>query len=133
VKGIRYAGQTEYIWEAAESCGANVWYNALRKKWNIPSNNNIRLDLTCHQCTILPINNGNELPGESLVTDFESDLFDGSLLVRIRGAEGTTKDPYDDTKGYFSDVNRRYQVVIQGRFKQSVPWTECVSGIRSVL
>jgi Protein of unknown function (DUF1769) len=84
----------------------------------------------CSHCIALPINNGNEDDGQILVTDFESDLFEGSLLVRIRGAEGTSREPYDDTKGYFSDVNRKYQVVVQGRFKKSILWTECFSGIR---
>jgi Protein of unknown function (DUF1769) len=86
----------------------------------------------CPDCMTIPVNNGNELPGEVLVADFESDLFEGTLLVRIRGSSGTTKEPYDDAIGYFSDVNRKYQSVVQGRFKECMPWTECLSGIRSV-
>jgi Protein of unknown function (DUF1769) len=130
VKGVRYAGSHEYIWEEN---GSNIgWHDELRRKWNLQKSNTC-FDAMCPRCVVLPINNGNEADGEALVTDFESDLFDGSLLVRIRGAEGTTREAYDDTKGYFSDVNRKYQVVVQGRFKKSVSWTECVSGIRYVL
>jgi Protein of unknown function (DUF1769) len=127
VKGIRFANQTEYIWDGRNS---NVgWWDVLRKHWK-RSQSNIAMDTLCRACMILPINNGNEAYGESLVTDFESELFEGTLLVRVRGAQGTSKEPYDDTKGYFSDVNRKYQAVIQGRFKNSIPWTECLSGIR---
>ncbi|OEU15215.1 hypothetical protein FRACYDRAFT_148676, partial [Fragilariopsis cylindrus CCMP1102] len=84
----------------------------------------------CEKCVILPINNGNEKPGESLVVDFESDLFEGSLLLRLRYAEGTTPEPYDDNIGYFKGVNRRYQACIRGRFKKSTPFTELVTGLR---
>jgi Protein of unknown function (DUF1769) len=130
IKGVRYAESRDYIWDAS---GSKVgWHDELRRKWGRQMSE-ITYDSMCPHCVVLPINNGNETDGESLVTDFESDLFDGSLLVRIRGAEGTTSEPYDDTKGYFSDVNRKYQVVIQGRFKKSILWTDCVSGIRYVM
>jgi hypothetical protein len=79
---------------------------------------------------ILPINNGNEAAGESVVTDFASELFEGTLLLRVRGSEGTTAEPYDDNKGYFCGVNRRYQVVIRGRFKEAIPWTDMVTGFQ---
>lgn len=136
VKGIRLSGCKDYIWNGKSH--KTPWNTTLQSRWqkrnstsDLDSEIYIReYECSCPMCMILPINNGNELDGESLVTDFESDLFDGSLLVRIRGAEGTTKDPYDDTKGYFSDVQRKYQVVIQGRFKKPLHWTECVSGIK---
>jgi len=77
---------------------------------------------------ILPINNGNETHGETLVVDFESELFDGSVVLRIRHSEGTTKLPYDDSIGYFAGMNRRYQAVISGKFKKAIPITECTTG-----
>jgi hypothetical protein len=87
-------------------------------------------EVMCSQCMILPINNGNEPQGKSLVTDFETDLFQGSLLVRIRNTEGTCEEAYDDNKGYFKGMNRRYQVVIRGKFKKNIPLTECLSGFQ---
>jgi Protein of unknown function (DUF1769) len=79
----------------------------------------------------LPINNGKELPGESLVTDFESDLFRGSMLVRLKDCQGTTRPGREQTNGgYFHGLHRRYQVVIRGKFKQSVPWTELMAGFQ---
>lgn len=112
VKGIRLSGCTDYIWNG--KIQKTLWDKTLRARWQKTSSitDHDSDECTCPMCMTIPINNGNELDGESLVTDFESDLFDGSLLVRIRGAEGTTKDPYDDTKGYFSDVHRKYQVVM---------------------
>jgi Protein of unknown function (DUF1769) len=85
---------------------------------------------TCPHCQILPINNGNEKPGQCLVIDFESELFDGTLLLRIRHANGTTSEPYNDDHGYFAGMNRRYQAVIQGRFKKAIPWVECQTGFQ---
>jgi hypothetical protein len=79
---------------------------------------------------ILPINNGNEPKGESLVVDFESNIFRGTMLVRVRYAEGTTQQPYDDSKGYFKGMNRRYQIVIRGHFLEEIPVTQCVAGIQ---
>lgn len=52
----------------------------------------------------------------------------GTLLLRIRHTKGTTAQPYDDNKGYFHGVNRRYQAVIRGRFKTPLPWTDLLTG-----
>jgi len=83
----------------------------------------------CAECAPIPVNNGNELPGESLVVDFESDLFIGSLLVRIRNSQGTTPAPYDDSFGYFSGMNRRYQTIVRGMFKKDgIAMTSCITG-----
>lgn len=54
--------------------------------------------------------------------------FSGTLLIRIRHTHGTTPDAYDDTRGYFFGVNRRYQAVVRGRFKQALPWTDLLTG-----
>jgi hypothetical protein len=97
---------------------------------NSNDDNTNSTELMCSQCMVLPINNGNEAQGKSLVTDFETDLFEGSLLVRIRNTEGTCEEAYDDNKGYFKGMNRRYQVVIRGKFKKAIPLTECLSGFQ---
>jgi hypothetical protein len=43
----------------------------------------------CPGCT-LPVNTGKELPGQSLVIDFESKHFIGTLLMRIKEAPPAT-------------------------------------------
>lgn len=131
IKGIRFAGSSDYLWEARMS--TLEWPKTLRAHWGQePVQPDIvnPLDVMCHECMVLPINNGNEAPEETLVTDFATDLFEGTLLLRLRGTEGTTPAPYDDSKGYFAGMNRRYQVVIQGRFKKEIPWTDCTTGIQ---
>jgi hypothetical protein len=97
---------------------------------NDDDDNTNPMEVMCPKCMVLPINNGNEPNGKSLVTDFETDLFQGSLLVRIRNSEGTCEEAYDDNKGYFKGMNRRYQVVIRGKFKKAIPLTECMSGFQ---
>jgi hypothetical protein len=49
-------------------------------------------------------------------------------MLRIRHTEGTTPQAYDDTQGYFNGVNRRYQAVVRGQFKQALPWTDLLTG-----
>ncbi len=84
----------------------------------------------CQECCILPINNGNEKDGQALVVDFESDLFEGTLQLRIRRSNGTTAQPYDDSFGFFHGRNRQYQCVISGRFKrEGIAMTECITGM----
>ena len=71
---------------------------------------------------VLPINNGKEKRGKSLVIDFASRLFVGSLLIRIRGS-----------KSEQSMSNRplyTLNVVIRGRFRKSISLTKMVSGDR---
>jgi hypothetical protein len=129
IKGIRFSGSSDYIWEARKS--TLTWPSSLRARWGkdeSPEDSSNPLDIMCSECMVLPINNGNEPPNEVLVTDFATDLFEGTLLLRLRHTEGTTPSPYDDTKGYFAGMNRRYQVVVQGRFKREIPLTQCVAG-----
>lgn len=149
LKGIRYAGSTEYLWEAAApaqqqqgSGGTSTtsplqWPDALHQKWNKESSyRKASDDRMCPQCMIMPINNGKELPGESLVTDFESPGFVGSILVRLRDSQGTTCCPDREREpgdGYFDGVHRKYQVVVRGRFKRAVPWTDCLAGFQCVV
>jgi len=148
IKGVRFSSRTDYLWtpsnnhnDVNQPIGTTTcatWQEALVRHWNETNQrittNNIMVGATsrrsCSSCCNLPINNGNEPPGEALVTDFETDLFVGTLLLRIRHCEGTTPEPYDDTKGYFCGMNRRYQAVIRGSFRTALPLTECVTGFR---
>jgi hypothetical protein len=61
----------------------------------------------CAGC-ILPINNGSEKAGESLVIDFESSHFVGTLLMRIRQAPENSNVTYQD-EGYFDGKKRKFQ------------------------
>jgi hypothetical protein len=149
IRGIRFAKATSssYLWQASDYPSGQspvTWPQALQDHWKEA---NVRISATampkghdellqrlqsyrvCPNCMILPVNNGNEPDGESLVTDFESDLFVGTMLVRLRHTLGTTPEPYNDQIGYFVGMNRRYQVVMRGRFKRSIPWTRCVAGL----
>ncbi len=82
----------------------------------------------CAGC-ILPINCGTELPGESLVIDFESTHFVGTLLMRIQQAKCLDKDQtHHSTQSYFDGKKRKFQAVIKGRFQTPLPMNETVTG-----
>jgi hypothetical protein len=127
IKGIRFAGRSEYIWEASNS--VMTWPAALHRHWGKPEPPSTPHKM-CPQCMVLPINNGNEIDGESLVIDFESQMFEGAIMLRVKDASGTTCDTHQKDEGYFSGLHRRYQVVVRGKFKQAVPWTECLAGVQ---
>eukprot|EP00536_Pseudo-nitzschia_multiseries_P005078 jgi/Psemu1/303099/fgenesh1_kg.91_\ len=127
VKAIRLCNSNEPLWLPGSHL---TWSQSLARRWGRKEEDQPPHFACCEQCVILPINNGNEKPGESLVIDFESDLFEGTLLLRLRHSEGTTPEPYDDSKGYFAGVNRRYQACIRGRFKKVLPFTELITGFR---
>ena len=129
VLGIRFSSSKQYLWKNGDAQDCILWAKRLHQHWNLHPPEQ-RLPASCPECMILPINNGNEPRGESLVVDFESQMFLGTILVRVRGSEGSTAQPYDDSKGYFSGMNRRYQIVIRGKFLEQVPWTQCVAGIQ---
>jgi len=116
--GVRYAGSKEYL--------TSQWWN------DIPNNNSVEVTTSnsfCSKCCCLPINNGNETLGKALVVDFESDLFQGTMQVRIRNSNGTTPEPREDSTGYFDGLNRTYQCVVQGRFKrEGIPMISCIAG-----
>jgi hypothetical protein len=61
----------------------------------------------CAGC-ILPVNNGSEKPGESLVIDFESSHFVGTLLMRIKQAPQNSNVTYQD-QSYFDGKKRKFQ------------------------
>jgi hypothetical protein len=126
VKAIRFCNSQDPLWVP----GSNLtWWQRLQQHWGRECQEQTHY-ASCEHCAVCPVNNGNEAPGESLVIDFESDLFEGTLLLRLRFIEGTTPEPYDDTKGYFKGVNRRYQTVVRGRFKKALPFTHMVNGFR---
>jgi hypothetical protein len=126
IKGVRFANEKKHLWEPGS--GLN-WPDVLASKWRKPCSGTPYYRC-CEKCAILPINNGNEKSGESLVIDFETDEFEGSFLLRLRFSEGTTQEPYDDNEGYFHGVNRRYQAVVRGRFKKNIPLVELSTGFR---
>jgi hypothetical protein len=125
IKGIRFTKETEHLWTPESN---TEWPDMLAKKWGKESH--ACSYGCCERCAILPINNGNESSGDSLIIDFETDEFEGSFLLRLRFTEGTTPEPYDDSKGYFEGMNRRYQAVVRGRFKKSIPFTELATGFQ---
>jgi len=126
IKGVRLASEQELLWEPASG---KSWTDALGSRWGKVCHDTPR-HRCCEKCAILPINNGNEKAGESLVIDFETDVFEGTFLLRLRFSEGTTPEPYDDNKGYFQGLNRRYQSLVRGRFKKQIPLTELSTGFR---
>jgi Protein of unknown function (DUF1769) len=80
---------------------------------------------------MLPMNTGYEAPGKSLVLDFESPLFIGTMLMRVAGVGpfDSAISPLIATTSYFDDKQRQFQVIIQGRFRRSdIPCSECFTG-----
>lgn len=95
---------------------------------------------------IIPINDGREAEGESLVVDFESTYFVGTLLLRIKqvpslSVVGTNKQKRTTTDGraegensrsvqrdYFANKKRKFQAVIKGRFKTPLSMSRCATG-----
>ncbi|KAL3921511.1 MAG: hypothetical protein SGILL_002709 [Bacillariaceae sp.] len=127
VKSIRFCGSDEPLWVPGSH---QTWWQRLETHWGRECKEQAHF-ACCEHCAVCPVNNGNEAKGESLVIDFDSDLFEGTLLLRLRFIEGTTPEPYDDSKGYFKGVNRRYQTVVRGRFKKAMPFTHMVNGFRN--
>jgi Protein of unknown function (DUF1769) len=83
----------------------------------------------CAGC-ILPINNGKEKDGESLVIDFESTHFIGTMMLRIKQACNNKNIAYndDEDQSYFAGKKRKFQAVVKGRFKTPLPMSDCVTG-----
>eukprot|EP00814_Leptocylindrus_danicus_P010403 CAMPEP_0116034130 /NCGR_PEP_ID=MMETSP0321-20121206/19416_1 /TAXON_ID=163516 /ORGANISM="Leptocylindrus danicus var. danicus, Strain B650" /LENGTH=430 /DNA_ID=CAMNT_0003510367 /DNA_START=332 /DNA_END=1625 /DNA_ORIENTATION=+ len=79
----------------------------------------------------LPINNGKEEHGKCLVIDFESDLFIGTVLLRIKEVPKPESASRCDTNdnNYFKGRKRTFQAIVQGCFKRDdVPMSECITG-----
>ena len=81
----------------------------------------------CAGC-ILPINTGTELPGQSLVIDFESKHFVGTVLMRIKEAPSCVSGDACGEESYFDGKKRRFQAVVKGKFKSPLRMSECVTG-----
>lgn len=139
ILGIRKeGGNGKYLWKPGQ---IEPWWEVQRKDWEKPlsttseeagpvSGDGGCSPKYCEYCVILPINNGCERPHESLLVDFESPLFFGTLLFRLRGTNGTTREPYNDEKGFFTGKAIRYQAVIRGRFKKEMRFCDLVTGTR---
>jgi len=120
VKGIRFANNSNYL-NITDLDRANFTIDSAGKQIVQPTE-------FCPGCCDIPINNGSEAEGRSLVADFESPYFMGTMHIRIRGSY-KTMEQNNYRNGYFKGVNRHYQVIIRGCFKKDgIPMTECVTG-----
>lgn len=81
----------------------------------------------CAGC-ILPVNTGTESDGQSLVVDFESTHFVGTLLLRMRDIPRAEKHQAQKETSYFGQRKRRFQGIVKGRFKTALKMSECVTG-----
>jgi hypothetical protein len=146
IRGIRWdkSKSGDYLWDPSME---RSWTECLRDHWESQgqkSTCNTAGDPTlgplapcCEECAVLPINNGNEPRGESLVVDFETELFVGSLMLRIRASRGTTCNPSPTGKpeedefgneGFFANRALRFQAVIRGNFTKSASWKDFLAG-----
>mmetsp|Transcript_520 Transcript_520/g.784 ORF Transcript_520/g.784 Transcript_520/m.784 type:complete len:542 (-) Transcript_520:168-1793(-) len=126
VKGVRFVDSKDYLWQEGDS---HTWFQSLHEHWGKTYDGDVT-ETGCPECMILPINNGNEPKGETLVVDFISLVFEGTMQLRLRHTNGTTALSYDDSKGYFKGLNRRYQVVVQGRPLHKLPMQNLAAGFR---
>mmetsp|Transcript_36790 Transcript_36790/g.82761 ORF Transcript_36790/g.82761 Transcript_36790/m.82761 type:complete len:459 (-) Transcript_36790:313-1689(-) len=77
----------------------------------------------------LPINNGTERPGRCLVIDFESEVFIGTAMLRIKKCPSLIDGDYKGSPGsYFDGRKRTFQGVVRGRFKAEISMSETVTG-----
>mmetsp|Transcript_1611 Transcript_1611/g.3451 ORF Transcript_1611/g.3451 Transcript_1611/m.3451 type:complete len:463 (-) Transcript_1611:32-1420(-) len=94
----------------------------------------------CDCTSSLPINIGTEDRGKCLVADFETELFVGTVLFRIklrdRGNSGTLSgmNPQPSSSRsycncYFTGKKRTFQAVIRGKFRQTqISMSDCITG-----
>lgn len=131
ILGIRRDNSKDYLWtpESTQS-----WWNVVGKLQD-----SSKKPLLDSGCWILPINDGKEANGQSLVVDFQSRLFDGSLLIRLRDVPLATDSPLETSRsdgkeraedGFFAGTPLRFQVVIRGNFRQSLQWSKLLAGSR---
>lgn len=82
----------------------------------------------------VPINTGKEGPGQSIVVDFISTHFVGTVLFRIRGVQSAIDDDDDSEQqednpdSYFAKRQRTFQGVVRGRFRNNLPMAKCITG-----
>jgi len=94
--------------------------------FDCPSN----VSLDNNQVIELPINNGKEV--DSWVIDFETTIFAGTALFRIRECDERKSSSIESngtTHDYFERYNRRFQLIIKGKFKAQVVIADCMSGL----
>jgi hypothetical protein len=133
IQGVRYDDSSTYFWEPHME---TTWWQCLQQQWGQTSTTTTSTTSTtnpnpcCELCAILPINNGNEQEGKAIAIDFESNLFQGSLLLRLRFVQGTTPHKYDDRQGFFANRALRYQAIIRGKFTRQIPFTSLTTGNR---
>ncbi|KAL3806884.1 hypothetical protein ACHAXA_006600 [Cyclostephanos tholiformis] len=112
-------------------CAADPSYHECPESVPCVSDDNFDKD----QLIQLPINNGKEYPSQCRVIDFETNLFSGTALLRIRPPNDCRKNGIDVDKDsttkydYFGKHNRKFQLVIRGKFKAGVIMADCMSGI----
>ena len=88
------------------------------------------VSLDNNQVIELPINNGQEV--DSWVIDFETTIFAGSALFRVRECverKSSSTESNDTTHDYFERYNRRFQLIVRGKFKEQVVIADCMSGL----
>jgi len=88
------------------------------------------VSLDNNQVIELPINSGKEV--DSWVIDFETTVFAGTALFRIRGCDerkSSSTESNDTTHDYFERYNRRFQLIVRGKFKERVVIADCMSGL----
>jgi hypothetical protein len=72
------------------------------------------------------LNTGKEY-NETLVVDFETLLFVGTILVRVRDAPAPPSVTLQEAS-YFDGKKRKFQVVVRGKFKRALKMSECFTG-----
>ena len=123
ILGVRYSSSSTYLPEP--------WYSTLPN--NIKGSVHLEgIKNFSSASQLLPINSGLEPTGKSLVIDFETDLFIGTLLVRVKNVFQVVKkdvhSKHTDSSDYFGSMNRKYQAVVRGEFKSSIPIMDTVTG-----
>ncbi|KAL7475981.1 hypothetical protein ACHAW6_001872 [Cyclotella cf. meneghiniana] len=109
-----------------------IRYSSSREKLSLPGTG------FCKGCT-LPINNGYEKTGKCMVIDFETDMFIGTAMLRVKNIsdpyqsschDGAIKISSTSSKNYYFDKKKRtFQATVRGLFKQpGIPMSECITG-----
>jgi len=117
----------------------NIRYANINNNSFNTNNNNSNGDIHTNNKgpMMLPVNNGTELPGNSIVIDFESQYFIGTILMRIKDVRQWNDDDDDQlsntsnssSSNYFDGRKRRFQAVVTGTFKVPyVKMSECYTG-----
>jgi len=128
ILGVRRDDSEKYLWTPKSS---QPWWKLL--DGTIKDNCQGQTPIFDDGSWILPINNGTEAIGESLVIDFQSRLFQGSLMIRLRDAPHPTESPSSATseEAYFTaNPALRFQVTIRGKFRESLQWSNLLTGLR---